>query len=185
MVCCAIITGILAAIFWVFRSIIPGKSSPLEWQLTDTRESNDRTIPPPHAKPTRFTPRARLASFGYAFSGLNRVVRTEHNAWLHLAAALVVVGAGIALKVSLNDWTWLVIAIGWVWTAEILNTAVEQVCDAVSPEFNPMIGAAKDIAAGAVLVSAIGAMLIGALRFAPYLAAKTNLMDIPLSWCLG
>lgn len=133
----------------------------------------------------RFTSKGRIASFGHAFSGLAQAMKTEKNARIHVFAALLVITAGIALRISANDWTWLVLAIGWVWSTELLNTAIEQVCDAVSPEFNPTIGAAKDIAAGAVLVSAIGAMLIGALRFAPYLAAKTELIEIPLSWYGG
>lgn len=118
----------------------------------------------------RFSVRGRIASFGYAFSGLWRVIKTEHNAWLHLFAAMVVILAGWVLDISANDWTWIILAIGWVWTAELLNTAIEKVCNAVSPEYNPLIGAAKDIAAGAVLISAIGAALIGAIRFWPYLA---------------
>lgn len=119
----------------------------------------------------RFTLKGRIASFGYALSGLAQILKTEHNAWIHLCAAVLVVTVGAVLKISLNDWTWLVIAIGWVWTAELINTAIERVCDALSPDFNPMIGAAKDITAGAVLVSAIGAVLIGALRLAPYILA--------------
>lgn len=187
MVCCAIITGLLAAIFWLCRHIIPGKRnnapSPLAWRLADTDTPEILAGTKARSKPTRFTPRARLASFSYAFSGLKRVIKTEHNAWLHLAATVLVIGAGAAFKISLNDWTWLVIAIGWVWTAEIVNTAIEQVCDAVSLECNTMIGAAKDIAAGAVLVSAIGATIIGVLRLGPYLMAQTDLLDLPLSWC--
>ena len=111
---------------------------------------------------------ARLRSFAYAFAGLSFVLRTQHNAWLHLLASLAVVAAGFALKVNADDWRWLIAAVALVWLAEAINTAFEHLCDVVSPEFHPSVKRAKDIAAAAVLVSAIAAALIGALTFAPY-----------------
>ncbi len=119
----------------------------------------------------RFSLKGRIASFGYAFSGLAQVMKTEHNAWIHLCAAILVVTAGAMLKISTDDWTWIIIAIGWVWTAELFNTAIERLCDAVSPHFHPSIGAAKDIAAAGVLVTAFGAAIIGVLRLGPYFVA--------------
>ncbi len=116
----------------------------------------------------RFSIAARLKSFTYAFAGLAFMLRTQHNAWLHLLASVVVIAAGFALKVSANDWRWLIAAIALVWLAEAMNTAFEHLCDVVSPEFHPSVKRAKDIAAAAVLVCAIAAALIGAMTFAPY-----------------
>ncbi len=73
------------------------------------------------------------------------------------------------LVISASDWRWIVLAIGLVWVAEALNTAVEQLGDAISLERDPRIGFAKDVAAGAVLVAALVAALIGALTLIPYL----------------
>ena len=121
--------------------------------------------------PPRFSLGARLKSFGYAFAGIGFMLRTQHNAWLHLAASMVVIGLGVAMRVSLGDWRWLIAAIFMVWAAEAFNTAVEYVCDMVSPERNIVVKHAKDIAAGAVLLSAVSALLIGAITFYPYVRA--------------
>ncbi len=118
------------------------------------------------AKP-RFSAQARLRSFVYAGRGLRYLVQDEHNAWLHLASSAAVVGAGIVFKVSLEDWRWLVIAVALVWVAEAMNTAVEELCDRVSPEYDPSIGRAKDLAAGGVLAASIAAAVIGLLTLGP------------------
>jgi diacylglycerol kinase (ATP) len=80
-----------------------------------------------------------------------------------------VIAAGFWLKVSADDWRWLVVAIALVWVAESMNTAFEHLCDVVSPEFHPSVQRCKDIAAGAVLVCVIAALALGVLTFAPYL----------------
>lgn len=110
----------------------------------------------------------RLASFGYAFAGIAVLLREQHNAWVHLLATAVVVGAGILFHVSMTEWALLVLAITGVWVAEALNTAIELVCDVASPEYHPLVKKAKDVAAGAVLLSATGAAAIAALVFLPY-----------------
>jgi diacylglycerol kinase (ATP) len=70
--------------------------------------------------------------------------------------------------VLLSDWCWIILAISLVWTAEALNTAFEFLADAASPEFHPLVRNAKDVAAGAVLITAIGAVIIGCIVFWPY-----------------
>lgn len=110
----------------------------------------------------------RFKSFRFAFNGIVILVRTQHNAWLHLLGTAVVLALGFAFKVSLIDWCLLTIAIGQVWMAEGLNTAIEFLADAVTLDQHPLIGKAKDVAAGAVLLSAIGAAVIGLLVFTPY-----------------
>lgn len=117
----------------------------------------------------RFSVAARLKSFAYAFAGIAFMLRTQHNAWLHVIATLGVVGAGFAFHVSADDWRWLIAAMTLVWLAEVMNTAFEHLCDVVSPEFQLSVKRAKDIAAAAVLVCALAAALIGAMTFAPYI----------------
>ncbi|HWD29212.1 MAG TPA: diacylglycerol kinase family protein [Rhizomicrobium sp.] len=116
-----------------------------------------------------FTVAGRLKSFRHAFAGIGLMLRTQHNAWLHLAATAVVIAAGLTLHISAGDWRWLVVAIVLVWVSEAMNTAFEHLCDVVSPDFHASVKLSKDIAAGAVLITAIGALVIGALVFLPYL----------------
>ncbi|HDP34926.1 MAG TPA: diacylglycerol kinase family protein [Candidatus Hydrogenedentes bacterium] len=121
-------------------------------------------------RPFRIT--ARIQSIWFAFSGIRAMLRTQHNAWLHGCATIAVAAAGLLMGVSAEDWRWLVLAIAIVWIAEALNTAFEFLADVASPEFHPLVKQAKDVAAGAVLIAAAGAAIIGLLVFAPYLAEK-------------
>lgn len=117
----------------------------------------------------RFSPAARVRSFGYAFRGIWTMLVTQHNAWIHALATIVVCATGWALGLSVAEWCWVALAIVMVWTAEALNTAFELLCDVASPDFHPLVKGAKDVAAGAVLISALGATVIGALIFVPHL----------------
>ena len=114
---------------------------------------------------------ARARSFGFAFRGVVTLLATQHNAWIHAAATVVVVGVGVAIGVTRLEWALLVFAIALVWTAEGLNTALEWLCDVAAPEYNPLVKKAKDVAAAAVLLAAIGSALIGLLVFGPRLLA--------------
>ncbi|MDQ1811789.1 diacylglycerol kinase family protein [Massilia sp. CCM 9210] len=118
--------------------------------------------------PEPFSLAARSKSFGYAIAGIVFMLKTQHNAWLHLIATMIVAGLAFYFKVSAADWRWLVVAMVAVWVAETINTAVEYVCDVVSPGYAIAVKHAKDIAAGGVLIAAVGAVLIGALTFWPY-----------------
>jgi len=113
----------------------------------------------------------RIASFGFAFKGLKTLVRTQPNARIHLLATLVVISAGCYFPLPPSEWLWLVLAIAGVWVTEALNTSLEFLTDLVSPDYHPLAGHAKDVAAAAVLISAIAAVLIGLLIFLPYLSA--------------
>lgn len=97
-----------------------------------------------------------------------RMIRCQHNAWIHAAATLVTLTAAFLLRVSAPDWCWIILAISIVWTAEALNTAFEFLADAASPEFHPLVRDAKDVAAGAVLLTAVAAAIIGIIIFWPY-----------------
>ncbi len=113
----------------------------------------------------------RIESFRYAGQGIAHMLRTQHNAWIHAALTLAVVAAGLALGVSKADWCWLILAMASVWTAESFNTALEIIVDIASPEHRPAAGRAKDVAAGAVLLCAVGATAIGLLVFLPRIVA--------------
>ena len=116
----------------------------------------------------------RIRSVRHAITGIWRMVRCQHNAWIHATATMVVLVAAVLLRVSGADWCWIVLAISIVWTAEALNTAFEFLADAASPDFHPLIKDAKDVAAGAVLVTAIAATVIGVIVFWPHLAKLTT-----------
>ena len=118
----------------------------------------------------KFTLAGRLSSFGYAIDGIVFMLRTQHNAWLHGVATVAVIALALYCQVTPNDWRWLIAAITMVWVGEAVNTAIEYLCDVVSPERNLAVKHAKDIAAGAVLITALGAAVIGALVFWPYLS---------------
>ncbi len=96
---------------------------------------------------------------------------TQHNAWIHALVSAVVCSIGVALDVDEVDWCIIVLAIVSVWTAEALNTAFEFLADVASPDFHPLVEKAKDVAAGAVLISAIGAAIVGIIVFWPHLSA--------------
>ncbi len=113
----------------------------------------------------------RLRSFKFAVQGIGHLMRTQPNAWIHLAATMVTVGAGFMLGLSMAEWCWMVLAMTGVWVAEAMNTALELLCDATTTEFHPLIGRAKDVAAGAVLLAALGAFVVGVIVFLPKMRA--------------
>jgi diacylglycerol kinase len=116
------------------------------------------------------TPFIRLRSFVYAVQGLAHLVRTQFNARVHLLASVLVCMVGVYVGLSRAEWLWIAVAITLVWSAEAFNTALEQLADALHPKQHPGIGRAKDVAAAAVLIAAVGAAVIGTLVFVPYLA---------------
>lgn len=117
----------------------------------------------------KFSFTGRIRSVRYALQGLAVMLRTQHNAWIHLAATVLVCAFGLYVRLDRTEWCWIVVAIVSVWTAEALNTAFELLADAASPEYHPLVGKAKDVAAGAVLVAALGATVIGVLVLGPHI----------------
>ena len=109
----------------------------------------------------------RLKSFKFAFNGIRILFVNEHNAWIHLAAAMLVIIAGIVLKISISEWLAVLIAIGLVFTSEAINTSIEKLSDFISPERQSSIKEVKDLASAGVLISAITALIIGLIVFAP------------------
>ncbi len=112
---------------------------------------------------------ARLRSFGHAFRGLKVLLQTQHNARIHALATVLAVAAGALLGISPAEWALIALAVVCVWASEALNTSIESVVDLVSPELHPLAAKAKDVAAGAVLVAAIGSVIVGVLVFGPHM----------------
>ena len=126
---------------------------------------------PLYASP--FTIMGRVRSFRHALLGLLFVLRSQHNAWLHaLATALALVLGAVLYWTGVKDftpgeWCALAVAITVVWVAEAFNTGLEVLADTVMSERHPVVKIAKDVAAGAVLVAAIGATIVGIILFLP------------------
>lgn len=118
---------------------------------------------------SKFSIRERLQSFVYAFRGIGRMIRHEHNAWIHLAASAVAIVAGIFFNLSRPEWICILFAIGIVFIAEAFNTAIEHLANAITLEKNNSIRNAKDIAAGAVLIAAIISVIVGLIVFVPHI----------------
>jgi diacylglycerol kinase (ATP) len=121
--------------------------------------------------PKRFSVRSRLRSVYYAFRGARLIVSSQHAAWIHAGWTVAVVVAGFCFRLDRLEWCAIVLAVMAVWTAEGMNTALEFLCDVASPETHPLIEKSKDVAAGAVLFSAVGAIVIGLLILGPHLLA--------------
>ena len=115
--------------------------------------------------------KARLRSIRIAIDGLRQVIITQQNARIHAAATLVVFLLGILLDLSGLEWSLLLLVVGFVWAAEIFNTAIEDLVDLISAENSPTAKKIKDISAGAVLVSVFVSVLVGLLIFGPRLWA--------------
>jgi diacylglycerol kinase len=110
-----------------------------------------------------------LSSFRYAYQGIRHCVQHENNFKVHSLAAIAVVLLGAWAKLSRWEWCVLFLTIGLVLTAELMNSAIEKLTDLVSPGHNPKAGLVKDLAAGAVLVVAIVAVVVGIFLFWPHL----------------
>ncbi len=108
-----------------------------------------------------------LTSFKYAFLGVWHVLRTQRNARIHLSVALVVIALGLWLGLSRTEWAIIVLTIGLVLAAESFNTVAEAAVDLATAEFHPLAKIAKDVAAGAVLLTAITAVIVGLLILGP------------------
>jgi len=117
----------------------------------------------------------RLNSFKYAFAGILEVIQSQTNMKIHIGAAILTIIGGFFFSISTIEWCFVVIASLAVMSAEAFNTAIEHLTDLVSPDYHPLAGKAKDAAAGAVLIAAIGAAIIGLLVFLPKVLALLNL----------
>ena len=115
---------------------------------------------------------SRAQSFKHAFAGWWHVIRTQQNAWIHAFATLVVVALGWYLQLDWGQWADIVLAIGLVWLAEFLNTALEAVVDLASPTQHPLAKVGKDVGAAGVLIAAVVAALVGFTVLGPPLLER-------------
>ena len=109
----------------------------------------------------------QLTSFKHAFNGLLSVFMSERNFRIHIIAIIIVSIAGYFLAINIEEWLAIILTFMIVTVVEILNTAIEKLSDIVSPDYNEKIKYIKDISAGAVLLSAIGAVAVGLIIFLP------------------
>jgi diacylglycerol kinase len=116
-----------------------------------------------------FSLKARLRSVRYAYEGLSAFFATQHNAIIHLVLTIIAFMAAIFFDVGKTDMIAIIIVTALVWLAELFNTAVEKLADLVSKDFDPRTKFIKDVSAAAVLLSAIAALIIGAIIFIPKL----------------
>lgn len=123
----------------------------------------------------RFSWRARARSFRYAFAGIARLVRTQHNAWIHCVVAACVIVVGLWLGLAAWEWAVVAVCIGVVLAAEGFNSAIEALADRVTRDYDEAIGHVKDLAAGAVLLVVIGAVAAGLIIFLPKIYALLSL----------
>jgi diacylglycerol kinase (ATP) len=115
---------------------------------------------------------SRIHAFGHAFRGWGHVLQTQYNAWIHSLIAALVIAMGAWLEITARDWAIIVLTISMVFMAEFINTAIEAVVDLASPALHPLAKVGKDVGAGAVLVAALAAIIVGLLILGPPLWAK-------------
>ena len=113
-----------------------------------------------------------LTGFKFAWNGVRYLFRSQLNARVHLVVALLVIVAGFVLGIKQLEWCAIVLCIALVLAAEGVNTAIEALADAIHPDQHPLVGKAKDVAAGAVLLCAIASAIVGAIIFLPYLGIR-------------
>jgi diacylglycerol kinase len=113
----------------------------------------------------------RIKAFGFAFAGLLQAFRTEIHLKIHLLAAIVVVDLGLYFSITKAEWFAILFCIGLVICTELINSAIERLCDKLMPEFNPNVKYIKDVAAAAVLIASLIALIIGLMIFLPYFGA--------------
>lgn len=114
----------------------------------------------------------RVQSFQFAFYGIWHTLKTQRNAQIHITIALIIFILGLTLNLTLTDWAILALTMGFVMAAEMVNTAAESAMDIITTDFNPYVKIVKDVAAGAVLVAAITAVVVGVLILGPPLLAR-------------
>ena len=116
-----------------------------------------------------FSTRKRLQSFVYAYRGILYLLRTQHNAWIHLGFTLIAILLGICFSITQFEWIAILLCIGIVFAAETFNTSIELLCDARFTEYDKRAEIIKDTAAGAVLIVSVMAAIVGGIIFLPKL----------------
>ncbi len=117
----------------------------------------------------KFSLADRLRSFRYAYNGIKGLIADEHNFRIHLAALLLIIAAGILVGITTSDWLAIIFVSALVLVSESFNSSIESISDAVNPDLDERLRKAKDIAAAAVLISALAAIITGLMVFIPHL----------------
>ena len=157
------------------QTSVRGKGTRGQGDKGDTPSSFVSSAPVP---PTPVPRSSLIRSFGYAIAGILQLVRRQRNAQIHLFVTVVVCGASWAWGLSRIEWLILILTIAMVLGMEAVNTAIEAVVDLASPRFHPLAKQAKDVAAGGVLIVAIGAAGVALLLYG------TRLLEL-VRWLLG
>lgn len=111
----------------------------------------------------------QLLSFKYAWNGIVYFLRYGYNARIQLVAAILAIGMGCLLNLARGEWIAIILCCVMVLSLEMINTSIEKICDLVTTEYNPVVKVIKDVAAGAVLLSAVASLVIGIIIFLPKL----------------
>jgi diacylglycerol kinase (ATP) len=139
--------------------------APRQDDSPDTPHTSGPTVP--HS-------RTLTASFGHAFTGLWYAIRTQRNMRIHLSVSVAVIGLGLYLGLGWSQWAVLALTMGFVFVAEMFNTVAEAVMDVAAPYYHPLVRIAKDVAAGAVLVTALASVSVGLLVMGPPLWSRLS-----------
>ena len=123
-------------------------------------------------KQRKFSFTKRLNSFSHAYNGLKILLKEEHNSRIHFIAAIAVIAASFLFKINLYEWIAVIFSIGFVIVLEIINSAIENIADFISPEKHEKIKRIKDLSAAAVFISALTALVIGLIIFIPKIFTK-------------
>jgi len=120
----------------------------------------------------------RVQSFQYAFAGIWYTLKTQRNAQIHVSIGVIIFLLGLSLGLTLTEWAIIVLTMGFVLATEMINTVAEAAMDVMTTEFHPQIKVVKDVAAGAVLTSAITAVIVGLLILGPRLLTFLTLFFV-------
>ncbi|MDR7078049.1 undecaprenol kinase [Neobacillus niacini] len=107
-------------------------------------------------------------SFSYALTGIKTALWLERNMRIHLIASIFVIGCSLYFSISKFEWLFVIVAIGGIFSLELINTAIERVVDMITDKYHPLAKQAKDLAAGAVFIYAVTAVVIGIFIFLPH-----------------
>lgn len=113
-------------------------------------------------------------SFAFAITGIKTALRTERNMRIHFFVSVLVILCAVFFSISKTEWLFILIAIGGIFSLELINTAIERVVDLITAEYHPLAKQAKDVAAGAVFIYAIMAVIIGIIIFLPHVLNLLN-----------
>ena len=135
----------------------------------EKNESRDKIKKDSNTNKDNFRGQSILRSFGVAISGILLVVKEERNIKIHILATILAIILGVVLNISIGEWCVVTIAIGIVMAGELINSAIETLVDVVMPNYDIRAKKVKDVSAGAVLILAISALIVGMLIFIPKL----------------